>query len=86
MLSAVSFQIRNTISSVRHSCSAVVLVVLPTSSAQWVEITAVPHMFRAAWAFGVLFLLVFCEDAFLSKGRGRSFYRWLSEGIACWPL
>ena len=56
----------------RHSCSgAVVLVMLPISSAQWVEITAVLHLFRAAWAFGVLFLLVFCENAFLREGRGR---------------
>jgi len=64
---------------------AIVLVILPISSAQWVEITAVLHVFRAAWAFGVLFLLVFCEDAFLRAGRGRGFYRWVSERSARWP-
>ena len=34
---------------------AIVLVILPITSAQWVEITTVLHVFHAAWAFGVGF-------------------------------
>ena len=64
---------------------AIMLIILPIFCLMGGNYRCAACVVRAAWAFGVLFLLVFCEDAFLREGRCCGFYRWVSECGACRP-